>query len=734
MTKGVSGIIRLKDEASSTLKSIRSENTKLRDDTKSTFQELKKTFGQSWKAKLDSSDTMQKLRQIKANTSGLKEGIKAKINLSDNATKQISSIKNKLSILGKTIVSPFVNLKDATTTKIKQLRKDVFSLNGLKARITAHFKDESSGGIEKAKNSALSLAKIGKIVIALTIAGTGAKVLENVLSSGMQLEQQQVSIKHFIGATDKSLNEKQIDTAATEFTNALRENANATPFETGEVIQAGSRAIAITQGNRDDAMGLVQLAEDMAAASGGTKNVSDAMEALADAKLGEMERLKEFGFKVSADDFEQKGFSGVSKDLQDFYGGAASKLASTGSGLLSTITGKLKSGISDFGLKVVEKLKPVFTDVISFIDKAMPYIDKFGTAFGETIGQGIQTASQMIPKLVAGFQTIKPFLDQIVSSITAMMPSIMAFAGTVGSAVSGIAAVAMPVIAQIVEAIAQVLPVLEPIFSTIVTAVGNIVETVLPPLGDAFSFIADVICAIAPPIQTAVETIATIITDSISGIVGVITGGLDLFRAIWDGDWQGIVDSFGSIFSGIAEICKAPVNAVIGIINSAITAINGISVDIPDWVPVVGGDHWGLDIPQIPMLAKGGIVDKPTQAIVGEAGKEAVMPLENNTGWIGKLAGNISGMLNTGITSTNGNGLSTFMRYLNDGLNQIQMAFKYQSMPLAYAGNNASIGKENKDKQTIVHMENTIYVDKDVDIDEVGEEIVKKIKKAVENS
>ena len=42
------------------------------------------------------------------------------------------------------------------------------------------------------------------------------------------------------------------------------------------------------------------------------------------------------------------------------------------------------------------------------------------------------------------------------------------------------------------------------------------------------------------------------------------------------------------------------------------------------------------------MLAKGGVVDNATMAIIGESGKEAVMPLENNTGWITNLAGQLA--------------------------------------------------------------------------------------------
>jgi hypothetical protein len=45
-----------------------------------------------------------------------------------------------------------------------------------------------------------------------------------------------------------------------------------------------------------------------------------------------------------------------------------------------------------------------------------------------------------------------------------------------------------------------------------------------------------------------------------------------------------------------------------------------------------------INVPEIPLLAKGGIVDSATLAVIGERGKEAVLPLENNTEWMTKLA------------------------------------------------------------------------------------------------
>lgn len=71
-----------------------------------------------------------------------------------------------------------------------------------------------------------------------------------------------------------------------------------------------------------------------------------------------------------------------------------------------------------------------------------------------------------------------------------------------------------------------------------------------------------------------------------------------------------------------------------------------------------------------PAMAKGGIVEDPTLALVGEAGKEAVMPLENNTGWIRELAGQLNEAMNNGVTggrenTINNSRTNTFNQVIN---------------------------------------------------------------------
>ena len=152
-----------------------------------------------------------------------------------------------------------------------------------------------------------------------------------------------------------------------------------------------------------------------------------------------------------------------------------------------------------------------------------------------------------------------------------------------------------------------------------------------------------------------VQNIFNSVKQIFSGVIDFIAGA---FTGNWSRVWQGVVNIFKGIVSGLASIIKSPLNAVISLINSAISGLNRISVDIPSWVPGFGGKTFGLSIPKIPYLAKGGIIDSPTLAMVGEAGKEAVMPLENNTGWITDLAAKVADRMPRSGGSGNDNSIS----------------------------------------------------------------------------
>lgn len=146
------------------------------------------------------------------------------------------------------------------------------------------------------------------------------------------------------------------------------------------------------------------------------------------------------------------------------------------------------------------------------------------------------------------------------------------------------------------------------------------------------------------PLNAFCSTVTAIwntIKGVLSGIIDFIGG---VFTGNWARAWNGVKNIFSSIVSGFAGIFKAPINAIISGINSFIGGLNKIK--IPGWVPGVGGK--GFNISKIPKLAEGAVVSKATPAIFGEAGTEAVIPLQRNTKGLDLIAQKISERLPQG--------------------------------------------------------------------------------------
>jgi phage-related minor tail protein len=101
--------------------------------------------------------------------------------------------------------------------------------------------------------------------------------------------------------------------------------------------------------------------------------------------------------------------------------------------------------------------------------------------------------------------------------------------------------------------------------------------------------------------------------------------------------WSNFKTGFMNIWTAIVGALKGYVNNIIGFINKLIDALNTIQVDIPSWVPIYGGNSFGIDIANVPYLATGGIVTRPTLAMIGEAGPEAVIPLNQMGPSIGTI-------------------------------------------------------------------------------------------------
>ncbi|WP_160045579.1 phage tail protein [Paenibacillus sp. USDA918EY] len=126
------------------------------------------------------------------------------------------------------------------------------------------------------------------------------------------------------------------------------------------------------------------------------------------------------------------------------------------------------------------------------------------------------------------------------------------------------------------------------------------------------------------------------IIDAAKGIIKALGGIVDFIAGVFTGDWKRAWEGIKTFMSGIGDaivgIFKGAVNAVIEAINWMIRQLSKVNIDIPDWVPGVGGKNFGFKIPEIPKLAKGGLAYGPTLAMVGDnkgasADPEVVSPL-----------------------------------------------------------------------------------------------------------
>lgn len=157
----------------------------------------------------------------------------------------------------------------------------------------------------------------------------------------------------------------------------------------------------------------------------------------------------------------------------------------------------------------------------------------------------------------------------------------------------------------------------------------KVVSPLLSKIGEAVHAVFSV--AIGAAVGAAIgyfnslfDGITTMISGLLTAFDGILTFITGVFTGNWSKAWEGVKNIFGGIFEGLGGMLKMPINGVISMINGAIAGINSISVDIPDWVPGIGGEKFGINIPQLPMLARGTDNWKGGLAQISEKGGEIV--------------------------------------------------------------------------------------------------------------
>jgi len=193
------------------------------------------------------------------------------------------------------------------------------------------------------------------------------------------------------------------------------------------------------------------------------------------------------------------------------------------------------------------------------------------------------------------------------------------------------------------------------IVNTARTVWGWIKDNIIRPIQDAWNWLVSVWNSITGWLSSKWNDIAntarTVWDWVYNNIVNPVKRAWDWLISTWNSIKAKLGEIWNSISSKASSIWKGIGNTIIRFINGAIDAINGmirglnkIKISFPSWVPLLGGKTLGFNlqtIGHIPYLAEGGIVTSPTLAMIGEAGAEAVIPLERDSAVLNKLVNRI---------------------------------------------------------------------------------------------
>lgn len=136
--------------------------------------------------------------------------------------------------------------------------------------------------------------------------------------------------------------------------------------------------------------------------------------------------------------------------------------------------------------------------------------------------------------------------------------------------------------------------------------------------------------ALGDPLNALLTNIKNVWNGIKTTFNGIITFVKGVFTGDWKKAWTGVKTAFSGVFTTLKSVAKAPLNSIVGLINGLITALNSmirglnkIKVNIPSWVPGLGGKSIGFNIPQIskvPYLATGAVIppNAPFTAVLGD--------------------------------------------------------------------------------------------------------------------
>lgn len=529
-------------------------------------------------------------------------------------------------------------------------------------QIVIDAKDNASSTI-KGIGGSLEAAKGASTAFAVAIGGAATAVAGMAIKGAAQFEKFEATLTTMLGSSEAAKNRLQ----------ELSDIAAKTPFELPQVVALGNQLQAVGKYSKETVVNLGDLA---AAAGKPIEQVAGAFSKLASGQKGvAVDMFRDL--LITTNDWSEATGKGISKtgelmatteemlaalpkilDKKKFTG-MMDELSGTLEGKWSNVMDAMNSKFRELGVKLLPIIKPALDAIIEALGKIdFEKIFKWLAEHKEVL---IVVGGIIAGILVGAFVALAA---AIWSAVVALAPFI-AVGAAIGLIIAGIVKYG-PAIAEffsglvnsVREAVNTVVERLTSLYENFMAKWNLIKDVVLLAWGMIKDYVITEWTQLKDRVQTGLEelrvfwetiwtNIATFINIVWTGIknavltafnwmVGQFNNARTTLSNIWSGMWNSIGNVVTSAWDAVKSSVVSGINFIIDKINSAIRAINNVAK--------TGGEALGISVPQIgeiPRLAKGGIVTRPTLAMIGEGTEpEAVVPL-SRLGSVGGVGGGI---------------------------------------------------------------------------------------------
>ncbi len=301
--------------------------------------------------------------------------------------------------------------------------------------------------------------------------------------------------------------------------------------------------------------------------------------------------------------------------------------------MLATPEGKIqqmKNSFGDLAETIGATVAPVLASIAQWIStNLIPKIQQFITMI-QSSGLGAKIAAG-VRMVMTVLQSLTPIISQV--------------AGFVMNIVQTVITYAMPVLQRL-------LPIIQTIGSTVATVMGKIFSVVVP-------IVQRIVAVVLPIVQRILSVVGSVLRTMISVVTSILNRVKAVFSAVWSaigpivsravngiktviGGIAAVVGKVRSTFNSVKEAIQKPIETVRDKVKGIIDKIKGFfHFKVPK--PHIPLPHFGISpsgwkvkdllkgkIPKLSIkwAAEGGIMRRPTLVGAGEAGQEALLPLD----------------------------------------------------------------------------------------------------------